>query len=155
MEVKIRPATPKDSNILLEMMFNICTYESKLSPVKIANEKTKKFLKKNLKTWITNKKYIFLVAEVDKKIAGYILGWKEYVSEAFRNNYVGYICDCYIDESFRGQSIGRKLTESITLKFKKLGLKEIKLTVLTNSISAKIWEKLGFENIYYEMRKLI
>lgn len=155
MVVKIRKATERDFDVLLENMFNICIYESKLSPVKVANKKTRAFLKKNLKSWITSKKYIFLVAEIDGKIEGYILGWKEYISEAFRNSYVGYICDCYVSESYRGKSIGKKLVKAITLEFKKIGIKELKLTVLTNSVSVKIWEKLGFKNVYSEMRRLI
>ncbi len=155
MEVKIRKATLKDRDTLLKMMFKICIYESKISPVKVANSRTKYFLKKNINSWITNKEYLFLVAEIEDNIEGYIFGWREYVTEACRNNYVGYICDCYVNEKFRKQAICKKLIEEITTKFKKKKIKELKLIALKGSISVKIWKKIGFKEIYSEMRKVL
>jgi len=154
-EIVIRKATIKDIPSLIKMMMSIAKFERKLNSLKNADKKTLKFFSENLAKWLAEKDYYFFIAYSNDKPVGYIFGWKEYISEAYRNPYVGYICDCYIDEKQRGKGISRKLFEILTSEFKKIGLKELKLIVLSNSPAVQIWEKMGFKEEYKEMRLLL
>jgi ribosomal protein S18 acetylase RimI-like enzyme len=150
----IRKATKKDRLVLEKMFMELARYEHRLNKLKTADKKTQDFLSKNLPRWLTQKNYFIFIAEEGKKPIGYIFGWKEYISEAYRNPHVGYICDCYVNPEHRGNCVGKKLVARLLSEFKKLGLKEAKLTVLSCNPACKIWERLGFKEEYKEMRKL-
>jgi ribosomal protein S18 acetylase RimI-like enzyme len=151
----IRKAGMKDITSLKEMMLELAKYEHKISKLKTANSRTSKFISENLPKWLSKKDYFIFIAEDNNKTIGYIFGWKEYVSEAFRNAYVGYICDCYVSEKYRGKGISRKLLEILLKQFRKIGLKEAKLTVLSANPAVNIWNKIGFKEENKEMRLLL
>jgi len=153
--MKIRQATKKDIPKLKEMMMSLARFEHKITSLKTANRTTQSFLANYLPKWISSKKYIIYIAEEKDKIAGFVFGWKEDVTAAYRNRYVGYICDCYVEEKYRGKGFGKALTNRLLAKFKKMGIKEAKLIVLSKSPSVDVWKNLGFCEEYKEMRKLL
>lgn len=53
----------------------------------------------------------------------------------------------FVDEKFRGKGIGQRLVEATSKKFKELGVKKYKVTVLSeNERGKKFYEKMGFEH---------
>jgi ribosomal protein S18 acetylase RimI-like enzyme len=153
--MKIRKAVKKDIPALIELFMALAKNESKISHLKRADKKTREFFAKGLPKWIPRKNNVLLIAEDKDKPVGYIFGWKEYISEEYKNPYVGYICECYVDKKYRGQGIAQRLLEKINSSFKKMGLKEAKLIVGSKNPSRKVWEHLGFKEEYKEMRKLL
>jgi RimJ/RimL family protein N-acetyltransferase len=61
---------------------------------------------------------------------------------------IGYLKDIVVKESMRGKGIGTLLTLNQLSFLEKLGIKEVVVYVLKDSISAvKILEKLGFKKV--------
>jgi ribosomal-protein-alanine N-acetyltransferase len=80
----------------------------------------------------------FLVAEQGGTVLGYIAGipsWKE-----------GHIVSVAILSSWRRKGIARQLVEELSMIFRELGKKRIKLEVrVSNKAAIALYEKLGFE----------
>jgi len=151
----IKKATRKDLQVLLKYMMDLQDHEHKLCNRVRADAKTRElFEKRFIKKRIANPDYIFLIAWEGDQPAGIATGWNENVSNAYKNEYVGYICQLIVDPKFRGKGVGKKLAERITEEFKSMGIKELKIEVLhNNQSSVKFWKKFGFEDMYRHMRK--
>jgi ribosomal-protein-alanine N-acetyltransferase len=80
----------------------------------------------------------FLVAEQGGTVLGYIAGipsWKE-----------GHIVSVATLSSWRRKGIARQLVEELSMIFRELGKKRIKLEVrISNKAAINLYEKLGFE----------
>jgi len=83
-----------------------------------------------------NKEY-FYVAEIDRKIVGYIIG-------DVRNNH-GHVVSIAVDSQYRGRGIGKCLMDVLIKKFKKTNIKTIRLEVAVSNMIARIfYKKMGF-----------
>ncbi len=81
----------------------------------------------------------FLIAELSKKIVGYILGYK-------KSKELGSIKTMAVDPNRRRQGIGTKLINFLIKKLKKGGVKKIFLHIRTkNRIANAFYKKLGFK----------
>lgn len=80
----------------------------------------------------------FFLAEVDRKIAGYIIGCIK--------DGKGEIISLAVDPKFRRKGIGRKLLNFILDKFGKKEISALKLHVRTKNRGAiKFYQKFGFQ----------
>lgn len=83
----------------------------------------------------------FLVAEVSRKVVGYILGY-------VKPDKSGSIKTLAVAPDYRRQGIGKKLVNFIIQKLKKKGIKEIFLhTRIKNRVASSFYKKLGFRTI--------
>lgn len=95
-------------------------------------------------SWI-NPKYLVNVAEVNDRIVGaYILkpnqpGWGSHVANA------AYM----VDANYRGQGIGRQLTEHSLKAAKEAGFRamQFNIVVSTNTSAVHLWKAYGFKLI--------
>lgn len=151
----IKRAGRSDIPVLLKYMMDLQKFEHRLSERVRADDKTRSLFEKHfLKKRIGDPDYIFLVAWENDKPLGIISGWKENVSHAYKNEYVGYICQLIVDPQYRTKNIGKELVDQIIFEFKKIGIKELKTEVLCNNVKGiEFWKKLGFEDLYRQMRK--
>jgi ribosomal-protein-alanine N-acetyltransferase len=133
-EVKIRKFQLSDMKELLEI-------EKFSFPKSPYSEDT--FLR-----WYEIAKDTFLVAEVEKKIVGYIIG--------FCKNEVGIVVSIAVHPNFRRKGIGTKLWGELLKLFKNNNVKIARLEVRkSNSIAQNFYKKIGFKKIgtiknYYE-----
>ncbi len=150
----IRDAQNKDLESLAKLGVRLNKYEWDCDPklkIKIATIKqTKKEFSNNLRSKNTK----ILVAEIEGNLIGYCIGSIE-KPKHFNFKRLGYINSCFVDDKFRGKSIGKKLIGSMDDWFRKKRIKVVELGVLHVNISAKIWRKMGFQDYYIKMRKLI
>jgi ribosomal-protein-alanine N-acetyltransferase len=80
----------------------------------------------------------FLVAKLDGKILGYIVGEK--------NSDSGIIISIAVKKNWRGKGIGRKLTEKLLENFKKEGMRIVFLHVREeNKEAINFYQALGFK----------
>lgn len=97
-----------------------------------------------LKKILIDKRKLFIVAEENKKIIGYLLAEIE-EREPFLQK-VGYIAETYINPNFRGKGVGSALFKEAINWFDK---KKIKWkTVSTHSLddeAISFWERKGFK----------
>lgn len=81
----------------------------------------------------------FLIAEVEKQIAGYIVACPEKKDRL-------HIYSIAVKKHFRRKGIGEKLLKKLIKLAKKHGLKEVFLEVnVENTPAIKLYEKLGFK----------
>lgn len=81
----------------------------------------------------------FLVAEINDKIVGYLIG-------LVRWGNVGHILAIAVKESYRREGIGSALIINAIDRFKKKGADRIKLEVrVSNEDAQKFYDKIGFE----------
>ncbi|MEM2568039.1 MAG: GNAT family N-acetyltransferase, partial [Candidatus Bathyarchaeia archaeon] len=88
---------------------------------------------------------------VEGKIVGYSLGW---VSQpwAYKGKR-GYICDCFVEKSYRRHGIGKALIKAMLEWFIEKGVECVEADVYSNNIpSLKLFKKLGFEEIFKRLR---
>ncbi|MEM3823997.1 MAG: GNAT family N-acetyltransferase [Candidatus Bathyarchaeia archaeon] len=94
------------------------------------------------------------VAELDGRIVGYSLGW---ISQpwAYKGKR-GYICDCFVEKSYRGKGIGRMLVNQILEWFISNGVECVEADVYSDNIrSLKLFKSLGFKEIFKRLRFMV
>ena len=150
--IVVKKATTNDIPILLDYMMQLQQFEHKLSERARADEKTKAFFKDYLKR-IGDPSYVFLVAWNETHTVGIATGWKEHVSNAYKNEFVGFVCQVIVDPAFRGNGVGKQLFEAIKTEFKSMGVRELKAEVLHNNPeSIRFWKSVGFEDFIVQLR---
>lgn len=113
------------------------------------------YIEKELK-YIASRKKMFFVAEIDKRIVGYVNGYIVENSSVYYKEPVAYLDCLCVDEAVRKQGIGKKLIDEFSNVVKKKGAKYIKLNAFENNTPAvSLYKKEGFEeySIYY-MKKI-
>lgn len=97
---------------------------------------------------------VVLVAVDNNKIIGYLAGSIN-IQLSYMTNSLAELDNCYIEEAYRNQGIGKKLLESFKECCIKKGIKEIKVTASAKNINArKFYEKNNFEDfeMTYKMK---
>jgi ribosomal protein S18 acetylase RimI-like enzyme len=93
---------------------------------------------------------IFLVAEVNGRVVGSVLGTHD--------GRKGWINRLAVDAEFRRRDIGRKLVTEVENRFSELGIEVMACLIEErNATSRRVFEKLGYEKYsgvtYYSKRK--
>jgi len=92
-----------------------------------------------------------LVAELNGKIIGYALGW---ISQpwAYKGKR-GYFCDCFVEKSYRGRGVGKKLIKAMIEWFKNNEVECVEADVYVNNpVSIKMLKSLGFKEVAKRLR---
>jgi ribosomal protein S18 acetylase RimI-like enzyme len=97
----------------------------------------------NIKAQIANGQTIFLVAEVDGKPVGCVLGTHD--------GRKGWINRLAVEAAFRRRNIARSLVSELEGEFEKLGLEVFACVIETeNEVSQEVFKRLGYE--FYDVR---
>lgn len=100
----------------------------------------------------TRNHYFYFIKQDGKKRIGHI--W--FCVRDFFGIQKIFLCDIRIDESHRGQGVGKKSMTWLEAKTKELGLSEIALHVYgTNRVAMDLYKKLGFSPTSVHMSKKI
>ncbi len=154
----IRKAKKSDIDDIIRLADQLRKTEAPLDKTK--NIKEDSYLsdiyrEKELK-YISSRKKIFLVAEIDKKIIGYVNGYIVENPDIYYREPVAYLDCLCVDKVSRKQGIGKKLIDEFSSIVKKKGAKYVKLNAFENNTPAvNLYKKEGFEeySIYY-MKKI-
>lgn len=100
---------------------------------------------KKLMSDIVSRKNIFLVAELENEIVGFIEGNIIDDLEAYREK-IAYINRLVVDKSYRKNGIGKLLIDDFSKRVKQKGCKYLKLNAFEKNIPAiECYKKYGFE----------
>lgn len=81
----------------------------------------------------------FYVAELEEKVVGFIVG-------DLRSYSHGHVVSIAVDDQYRGKGIGTCLMKTLVEKFKKMGVKIVRLEVaVSNTAAQSIYKKMGFK----------
>ena len=154
----IRTAKKSDIEDIIRLADQLRKTEAPLDKTKNIKEDSylsDVYREKELK-YISSRKKIFLVAEIDKKIIGYVNGYIVENSDIYYRDPVAYLDCLCVDKVSRKQGVGKQLIDEFSSIVKKKGAKYVKLNAFENNTPAvNLYKKEGFEeySIYY-MKKI-
>lgn len=149
-DVKIRHANEKDLQEIVRLSKKLgldeSAMDSMISPMPSEFQSPSWILKS-----IKGDNTVVFVAEVGGKIVGYSLGW---ISQpwAYKGKR-GYICDCFVEKSYRRRGIGKALVKAMLEWFISKGVECVEADIYSQNVpSLKLFRKLGFKEIFKRLR---
>jgi ribosomal protein S18 acetylase RimI-like enzyme len=107
-----------------------------------------------LRTQVDREGVVFLVAELDGAVVGYLLGGLEGRDWMLLLDDCGKIHDVYVDETARGRGIGARLVEDAVARLVAMGAPRIVLsTAWPNDVARRLFARLGFRPTMVEMTR--
>ncbi|MEO6684003.1 MAG: GNAT family N-acetyltransferase [Ginsengibacter sp.] len=147
--IHIRPAKMDDLPKLLDFEQGVISAERPFDPF-IKEEKVTYYDLKNL---IESAESEILVAEIDGKIIGSGYAQIRESKPYWKDNSFVYLGFMYVDPSFRGKGINRKIIEELKNWARSKNIPELRLEVYTkNEAAIRAYEKSGFNDHMLEMR---
>ncbi|HLY64561.1 MAG TPA: GNAT family N-acetyltransferase [Chloroflexota bacterium] len=97
---------------------------------------------------------VFLVAELDGRLAGFTIGVMQSDARIYKVQRIGFIHDLWVDEDVRRQGIARELVSKAIARFEALGAEQVRLdTAGSNEVARTLFTSLGFRPSVVEMLK--
>lgn len=143
MNYKIRKAKIEDAKIINSFLTKLINDEKKYDD----NINENCIVCKLYENLIEDTQNCILVAEVDKKIIGYLYGYIKNNGDAYINN-VAQLEAMFVEKEYRKIGIGNKLITRFKKWSKEQNVKYIELKVCNNNDSAiSLYKKNNFEGI--------
>jgi ribosomal protein S18 acetylase RimI-like enzyme len=151
--MEVRPAVAADVPDVIPMVARICALHEAWDPAKYS------FLPgtpQRYRGWLTARaddpRSVFLVADAEPKLAGFLIGTIENEIPIYRLKQYGFIHDLWVEEDYRYEGVGRQLMMLAIEKFKARGLEQIRLdTAFPNDAARKLFASCGFRPSTIEM----
>lgn len=149
----IRPATVEDVPAVLPMVDRICALHQHWDPAKYSFRDNPGQMYRN---WLigraTDAHSVFLVAERDGKLVGFLVGTLDRDLPIYRIGEYGFIHDLWVEEEYRHEGIGRQMTMLAVERFRQMGVKQVRLdTAAPNDAARALFESCGFRVSVIEM----
>lgn len=158
MKIVVREARPDDRDFLVEFNLALNIHEYEMRKDRDTSLEGADAHLKSLEEEIRHHGGFILIAEIDRRPVGFLIGIREiepghFVVEEERS--YGCITDLYVTEEARGKGVSRALTERAFRLFRAMGLNRALVTGLANNpLAEATYPALGFKLLYntYEMR---
>jgi ribosomal protein S18 acetylase RimI-like enzyme len=142
--MKIRKGRPSDAKDIYGMVSE--------TPELHALEEESIYTLEWVKSFLSSKDLLVLVAEENKQIIGFIM------AETWKKQGYSFLTNIAIKSEYRGQGVGSRLYDEYETYCRKLKLKVINYLVLSTNEKMQNWsEKHGFKKgkmLYYYEKKL-
>jgi ribosomal-protein-alanine N-acetyltransferase len=125
---------------------------NQLYEIEVECFKEEAFKKQQIASLLTNYNSISLVAKINGKIVGFIIG----IIHIERNSLVGHILTIDVSPQYRRRGVAQNLLQEIEKIFREKGVKSCRLEVREDNIAAlRLYQKLGYKKVarlkdYYE-----
>ena len=155
-KIKISAAKPIDAMKIGEIAFQTAQIHYKFIPSEFKKPTFKgqfDYIQKS----ISDKDILVLKAEIKKKITGYaVVYFNTYPEKYFKFHKRGFIGSIGVDESYRGQGVGKALLNGVEKEMKKRKISVLEIDVYTfNQAAEKLYDSAGYEDIKHYKRKFI
>ena len=155
--LKIRRASEKDIPVIDRLLYAVSKVHSDVRP-DLFKQGTKKYNDAELQNILADDTTPVFVAEKDGNILGYAFCiHKQFLDDNILTDIKTlYIDDLCVDESARGQHIGRALYDYVLNYAKKCGCYNVTLNVWADNTSAlRFYEKIGLKVQKIGMEKIL
>lgn len=144
----IRKAAPPDVKRLAKLKLLLQQHGEKSNPsIWRITEEGKALLKQRVEDAFMDTNTHILVAEMNKKIIGFIQGEVSRRTDYSPKN-VGHISTIYVVEKFRRRGVGLRLVKGLCKFFDSEGVEHVTLRlIIGNREGEGFWRKLGFEPV--------
>ena len=149
----IRPATPQDVSAVLPMVDRIAALHESWDPAKYGYRPKPSEMYRN---WLSNRatdpRSVFLVAEREDHLVGFLIATVEREIPIYRLEEYGFIHDLWVEEQYRNEGIARQMTMLAVEHFREMGVKQIRLdTAAINEAARALFASCGFRISTIEM----
>lgn len=95
---------------------------------------------------------VFLVAERQGRVVGFLVGTVEREIPIYRLKEYGFIHDLWVEPDYRNEGIGRQMAMLAIERFGQVGMKQIRLdTAIANDAARGLFRSCGFRESNVEM----
>lgn len=144
--VRVRSATMEDLPAILPMVGKTCAFHQRIAPAKYP------FLpepEKRYGRWLTAQvnapRSVFLAAELDGKVVGFLIADVEEEIPIYKVKEFGFAHDMWVEEDARRHGVGKALMLEMVARFRAMGVKQIRLDVVAgNEAAEKLFASIGF-----------
>jgi len=161
MDLLVRPATEDDLPAMLTLWREMMDFHARSDarfqpgPTPVAEEAWTQYLRQEI--WSSDA-WCALVAEVEGRIVGQIVGALRDPAPVFEPGTYGYITDIVVDPETRRRGVGRALFRALEAWFHERGASHLELQVLErNSTSQAFWRAMGCtdysDNMWYDLEE--
>jgi ribosomal protein S18 acetylase RimI-like enzyme len=156
--MNIRPATSDDVPAVLPMVAKLAALHESWDQERYAYLPD---VAEMYRGWLTSRardpKSVFLVAQREQKLVGFLVGTAERAIPIYRTKEFGFIHDVWVEPEYRHEGIGRQLTMLAIEKFGAMGLTQVRLeTAALNDVARDLFVSCGFRvsavEMMYEIR---
>jgi ribosomal protein S18 acetylase RimI-like enzyme len=149
----IRPAKPDDVAGVLPMVAKICAFHEKLDPAKYG------FLPEPARMydgWLRSRakdpRSVFLVAEREGTIAGFLVADTEREIGIYRLKEFGFVHDLWVEPEYRNEGLARQMVMLCVERFREIGVGQVRMDVANgNEAARRLFEACGFRVSTIEM----
>ncbi len=123
----IRAATPADVEGVLLMVGKIAELHEGWDKAKFGyRERPQEMYRGWLGARAVDARSVFLVAEREAKLAGFLVGTVEAEIPIYRLREFGFIHDLWVEPQYRNEGIGRQLVMLAIERFREMGMKQVR-----------------------------
>lgn len=149
----IRSATAQDVPAVLAMMAEQAKIHEAWDPAKYGYRlNAMEMYARWLPGRVTDARSVFLVAEREDKLVGFIVATTEKEIPIYRVDEFGFIHDVWVDPAYRHEGVARQMVMLTIERFKTLGVPQVRLdTVAQNDAARSLFTACGFRTSMIEM----
>jgi ribosomal protein S18 acetylase RimI-like enzyme len=111
---------------------------------------------RRLKSYVGKRHRAAYVAEVGRRMVGFLLASVERPAGIFMEREYGHVFAVYVQETYRGKGVGRALVAAGLGWFGERRMSRVRVsTDMKNTLGVEFWRKLGFQTMVVTMDKLL
>jgi ribosomal protein S18 acetylase RimI-like enzyme len=151
--MQIRDATVADVENVLPMIRALLDLHAAWdAPRFAAREGVIEGYRRWLSTRATDPRSVFLVAQPQDGLAGFLIGTVEQAIPIYRVPEFGYVHDLWVEPAYRNEGVATSMTLLALEKFKAIGVTQVRLeTAIANEIGRSLFTACGFRTSTVEM----
>ena len=149
----IRPATVDDLPAVLPMVAAVAALHESWDPAKFGYRPNPE---ERYRSWLTgrarDRRSVFLVAERDGSLVGFLVATVEQEIPIYRVAEFGFIHDIWVDPAYRNEGVGRQMVMLAIERFRDLGVPQVRAdTAAKNDPARSLLAKCGLRPSTTEM----
>ena len=123
----IRPATVSDVPLVLPMVAAVAALHRSWDPAKFAYKPGPEQIYRGWLTGrVTDARGVFLVAERDGNLVGFLVATVEQEIPIYTVREFGFIHDIWVDPAYRNEGVGRQLVMLAIERFRQIGVPQVR-----------------------------
>lgn len=148
--MKIRKAARREIPRLVELWWDFQTTHPPYDPVFYRNKSKAECLRlcqKYYQVILASKNHIFLVAETNGKLVGFIMGEIGHRPPVYRTVEAGFLSMIYIIPEMQRKGAGTRLVQALEKEFRRRKIRHVELVVdKKNRPALELYRKCGYQD---------
>lgn len=153
--VIIRPAIEADAEMIGHLWEDLVAYHRRLDETlpTAVRDGHRVYARRIVDRLYDTHTRVFVAVDGDRVI-GYVLGViVDLVPEMFAPEEGGFLADIFVDETYRGRGVGRKLVNALAEWFRSRGISYLEWYVAARNDAGRLfWESIGGREMMIRMR---